>query len=37
MALKPYHELAALDVTPYCSRRPGKDDSRRKIEILYLN
>ena len=37
MALKPYRELAMLDVSPHCSTRAGRDENGKKIEIPYLN
>ena len=35
--LKPYKELVAIDVTPFCDKREAKDDNGKKIEVLYLN
>lgn len=35
--LKSYDELRKIDVTPYCEKREAKDESNKKIEVLYLN
>ena len=35
--LKPYNELRAINVEPYCDYREGKDDKGRKIKIPFLN
>lgn len=35
--LKPYNELVAIDVTPYCDFRKAKDDNNKEIEVPYLN
>lgn len=37
MALKPYAELAQVDVTPHCDHREAKDNKGKKIEVPYLN
>ena len=34
--LKPYAELAKLDVTPFCSYRDAKDDQGHKVKVPYL-
>lgn len=35
--LKPYKELVAIDVTPYCDTRKAKDDKGKTIDVPYLN
>lgn len=35
--LKPWNELRAVDVLPYCDMREAKDDNGKKIQVPYLN
>ena len=35
--LKPYKELVAIDVRPYCDTRKAKDDKGKNIDVPYLN
>lgn len=35
--LKPYWELRAIDVLPFCDVRKAKDDNGRTIDVPYLN
>lgn len=37
MALKPYNELAKLDVSGYCDLRDAKDENGKKIKVPYLS
>lgn len=35
--LKPFSELYAIDVLPFCEKRKAKDDNGKQIEVPYLN
>ena len=35
--LKPYNEMRAIDVKPFCESRKAKDENGKTIDVLYLN